>query len=147
MKAFFTGLFEYNHHCNRQLEELFAAHAGNIPGKVPLLYSHILNAHHIWNSRIIPSHQSFTVWQLHAMETFQAIGEDNFKNSLHILSGYDIEKLVSYNTSRGDQFSNSIKDILFHVINHSTYHRAQIATELKQAGIAPVSTDYIFYKR
>ena len=49
--------------------------------------------------------------------------------------------------SKGETFSNKIKDILFHIINHSTYHRAQIATDLKQNGIEPINTDYIFYKR
>jgi uncharacterized damage-inducible protein DinB len=44
-------------------------------------------------------------------------------------------------------FSNDIKSIIFHVINHSTYHRGQIASEFKQNGLDPMVTDYILYKR
>lgn len=46
-----------------------------------------------------------------------------------------------------EQSSPKIKDIMFHIVNHSTYHRAQIATELKDHGIEPLKTDYILYKR
>ena len=37
--------------------------------------------------------------------------------------------------------------MLFHFVNHSTYHRGQIASNLKEHGIEPLVTDYIFYKR
>ncbi|QLH28398.1 MAG: hypothetical protein HWD63_02710 [Candidatus Parvibacillus calidus] len=39
-----------------------------------------------------------------------------------------------------------MKDIIFHIINHSTYHRGQIAMEFRQSGLEPLNTDYIFYK-
>ncbi|WP_081413715.1 DinB family protein [Eisenibacter elegans] len=35
---------------------------------------------------------------------------------------------------------NSAQEVFFHIINNSTYHRAQIATELKQQGINPLAT-------
>ncbi|WP_185211767.1 DinB family protein [Sphingobacterium mizutaii] len=35
---------------------------------------------------------------------------------------------------------------MFHIINHSNYHRAQIATELRKQEIEPIQTDYIKYK-
>ena len=71
----------------------------------------------------------------------------NYEHSLHILDKFDLTATMSYTNSKGQTFSNSIRDILFHVINHSTYHRAQIATEFKQNGLEPLVTDYIFYKR
>ncbi|WP_111881753.1 DinB family protein [Aequorivita sp. CIP111184] len=33
------------------------------------------------------------------------------------------------------------------MINHSTYHRVQIINQLKEDGLKPIETDYIFYKR
>jgi uncharacterized damage-inducible protein DinB len=44
-------------------------------------------------------------------------------------------------------FSNTIKDILFHMINHSTHHRAQIAMDMRNNKLEPLPLDYIFYKR
>lgn len=58
-----------------------------------------------------------------------------------------LKKKISYKNSRGERFENSVRDILFHVINHSTYHRGQIATDCKLHGMTPLATDYIFYKR
>lgn len=54
---------------------------------------------------------------------------------------------IGYKTSKGDAFQNTVKDILFHIINHSTYHRGQIAANCKEYGIEPLMSDYIFYKR
>ena len=40
-------------------------------------------------------------------------------------------------------------DILYHILNHSTYHRAQIARELRELrelGITPPSFNFISFK-
>jgi uncharacterized damage-inducible protein DinB len=47
----------------------------------------------------------------------------------------------------GDTYTNSVQEILFHIINHSTYHRGQIMAQLRESGLEAISTDYIFYKR
>jgi uncharacterized damage-inducible protein DinB len=36
---------------------------------------------------------------------------------------------------------------MIHLVNHSTYHRAQIAILLRQQGFEPVNTDFITYDR
>jgi uncharacterized damage-inducible protein DinB len=58
-----------------------------------------------------------------------------------------LEKRVKYQNTKGEKFENSIKDITTHVINHSTYHRAQIAQHIKRANGTPAVTDYIVYQR
>lgn len=59
-----------------------------------------------------------------------------------------LTSVFSYKTMKGDPFSDSIEDTLFHVVNHSTYHRGQIITMLREAGVANVvSTDLIHYLR
>lgn len=35
--------------------------------------------------------------------------------------------------------------VLRHVVNHSTYHRGQVASKLKRLGIEPPATDLIFW--
>lgn len=56
-------------------------------------------------------------------------------------------RLIRYRNSNGEQFDNSIADILTHVINHSSYHRGQIFKMLRQKGEEPINTDYITYAR
>lgn len=147
MNDFFKELFAYSHHCNRQIAELLALNTEAASGKTTQLFSHILNAHHIWNSRIMDQRSGYKVWDIHAPQDYKAIDASNYTDSLHILDHYDLERTIHYTNSQGQAFDNSVRDILFHVINHSTYHRAQIASDLKQSGITPLITDYIFYKR
>jgi uncharacterized damage-inducible protein DinB len=87
------------------------------------------------------------VWELHSVQEFQNIDKVNYEQTLEILDKFDLNETIHYSNSKGQAFSNSIRDILFHVINHSTYHRGQIATDFKHSGIEPLATDYIFYKR
>ena len=36
---------------------------------------------------------------------------------------------------------------MIHLVNHSSYHRAQIALLLRQKGYEPINTDFITYDR
>lgn len=147
MKNFFTELFEYNRNCNRQLIELFSAAPDKLPGDAIRLLSHIVNAHHIWNHRIESRTPAVGVWELHSLPECSRMDADNHRHSLAILDNFEPDARVSYSNTRGQAFSNSPRDMLFHVVNHSSYHRGQIARSLRENGIAPIPTDYIFYKR
>jgi uncharacterized damage-inducible protein DinB len=35
--------------------------------------------------------------------------------------------------------------VLRHVVNHSTYHRGQVAAKLRRLGVEPAATDFIFW--
>jgi uncharacterized damage-inducible protein DinB len=69
----------------------------------------------------------------------------NYFDSLLIVDEYDLNKTIKCKTTRGDVFTSSVQDILFNIINHSTYHRGQIATEFRRTGIEPLLTDYVFF--
>ena len=43
-------------------------------------------------------------------------------------------------------YSKSIIDILYHILNHSNYHRAQIIMDLKQNNLAYPSLNFITFK-
>lgn len=144
MEQFFKELFEYGHYFNQKLGDLFAANPDKISEKSVRLYSHILNAHQIWNNRIEPKQPAFGVWEIHPIENCKDIDKINYENSLLILDKFDLNDTINYKNTKGRK---SIRDILFHIVNHSTYHRGQIATEFRQNGIDPLVTDYIFYKR
>jgi|SRR5690606_13776435 len=147
MKHFFTDLFEYSHHCNQQLATAISENKNIVSEKTVKLYSHIISAHQIWNNRIEPRQKIFEVWQEHSVKDFQAIDMMNYSDSIFLLERCDLNKIVDYKTGQGHVLVSKVQDILFHVINHSTYHRAQIATEFRNIGIAPLMTDYILYKR
>jgi uncharacterized damage-inducible protein DinB len=147
MKSFFKDTFEYSHHFNQKLVDIFCNQPEKTSDKSVKLFNHILNAHQIWNTRIEGNKTSFGVWELHPTKDLKNIDIINYQQTLHILDTFALTETINYSNSKGQGFSNNIRDIFFHIINHSTYHRAQIATEFKQNGIEPLVTDYIFYKR
>ncbi len=147
MKSFFKELFEYNHYCNQKLIDIFNNDHKNIPEKAIKLFNHILNAHRIWNSRIGQTQQTLGAWELNSIQDLKTIDKTNYEQTIQLLDKFDLADIINYSNSKGQVFSNYIRDILFHIINHSTYHRGQIAIEFKQHGVEPLATDYIIYKR
>jgi uncharacterized damage-inducible protein DinB len=147
IKSFFKELFEYNHAMNQKLISSFAANQSMTSEKSVKLIGHILNAHHIWNSRIDRKPSLYGVWESHSLTNFKEVDELNYKASSDILDKYDLTTEVDYTNTKNQAFKNTVKDILFHIINHSTYHRAQIASDFKQNELEPLISDYIFYKR
>lgn len=145
LNSFFRQLFAYNFHCNQQLANLLIEHETQVSEKSILLFSHILNAQHIWNSRMNAGSALHAVWDVQPLHLFRSLNTENHGASLAIINSVNLTAQVSYHNSRGS-FTNCYRDMLFHIINHSTYHRAQIATECKLANIAPLASDYIFYK-
>jgi len=146
MKDKITDLLKYTFHYNREIIVLLKNNLSQLDEKAIQLIDHTINAHQIWNSRVLKE-QSFGVWQKNEVENWEMINERNFENSIRILNNFDLEERVIYQNSKGDQFENTVFEMIFHVINHSTYHRGQINLLLKKSGIEPLFTDYIFYKR
>ena len=147
MKGFLHQLFDYNFYCNKKIIQQCSA-LGSVPENCVRLFSHILNAHHIWNHRLLGIPNTYGVWEMHAIDKWEDIHYENQRASFEIISNTDnFEKRVGYENSEGRSFANETKDILFHIINHSTHHRGQIMMELRKAGVVPEPLDYVHYKR
>ena len=63
------------------------------------------------------------------------------------LNETDLEGKREYVTTEGKPYSNGLQDMLLHLINHSSYHRGQVASLLRQVGATPLATDLILYLR
>lgn len=147
MKAFFNQLFDYNFYCNKKIIEECSRIQG-IPEKSLQLFSHLLNSHHIWNCRITGMDTVYGIWQLQPQDRWAEIHYENQRNSFEITTHTaDFDKRIDYENSEGRLFTNTVKDILFHIINHSTHHRAQISMDFRQQGLEPIPMDFIKYKR
>ena len=146
MKEHFQDLLKYNQHFNQLMIQNYLEDKLVWGEKSKKLLNHILNAHQIWNARILNQNQ-LEVWQINADDSLIEINSENFNNSSRILEERDITEIINYQNSKGKEFENSIQEIFFHFINHSTYHRGQIAMLMTEAGLEPLNTDYIFYKR
>ena len=142
----FHRIFEYHRTTNDRLLYALDSHGDQLPARSYPLYCHILNAHQIWNARIL-NRPPFGVRDVHTYEDCGVINADNYRETLSILERYDLEHPVNYATSSGDRYQNTVEDILFHVANHTAHHRGQIIADFRAAGLPPIQTDYIFYLR
>lgn len=149
MRKLFLDLFDYNHAMNLRFIE---AIAGISVPKDDLLrfMSHILNAHQIWLERMEGLTVTLKPWDTQLETNYVAIEHKNFSNTTEILintNEEEFDKILEYKTSTGVPFQNSNRDILMHIINHSTHHRAQIALLIRKREIDPPISDYIFHRR
>ena len=63
------------------------------------------------------------------------------------LGDEDLERTVEYRRFSGEAHADTLADLVRHVVNHSTYHRGQAATQLHHLGVKPPGTDFILYVR
>jgi uncharacterized damage-inducible protein DinB len=64
---------------------------------------------------------------------------------LRDLSEEDLGKLIAIRTRGGIETVQPLSDTLIHVVNHSSYHRGQAVSQVRQLGGVPEATDYFIY--
>jgi uncharacterized damage-inducible protein DinB len=114
------------------------------------LLAHILSAERLWLERIQGQPQSLPVWPDFSFDQCEAqIADLTFlwHTFLTQLPAADLSSKITYKNSKGEAWTNTIEDILTHVILHSAYHRGQIASEVRAGGEQPAYTDFIHAAR
>ncbi len=149
MKTHFTRLFEYDNYANQKIFSILKANPLDKPVQ---LMAHLLAAQQIWLSRCNgTAGTNYTIWpkgDINAFGNQTAENHQQWLNYLNTLKDEDFNRQIIYKNSQGDEFKNTLTDILTHVINHGTHHRAQIGQLLKAEGTNELpNTDFIFYLR
>lgn len=61
------------------------------------------------------------------------------------LGGRDFDRPISYENPPGTTWTYPLREMVRHVVNHSSYHRGQIASLLRRLGATPPATDYLVF--
>ena len=140
-------LFDHEWWANDQLISELRREAAD-PETLRLL-SHLVSAEHLWLSRIDIVKPRVAVWPTLSLDEIAALDADNRRRVRELLRRPDDtrEQIVHYRNSAGNEFDNTVRDILTHVALHANYHRGQIARAMRAAGREPVYTDYIGFVR
>ena len=64
-----------------------------------------------------------------------------------LIATRDSSELIQYRAFDGQPYSNTVEEIVCHVVNHGSYHRGQVASMLRQLGHKAVNTDLITFTR
>jgi uncharacterized damage-inducible protein DinB len=132
----------------RTLNALRAMHAP--PLDALRLYAHLLAAEHVWLARIEGTEPEMTPWPALALDQCAALGVKNHATLavlVETLSGAELQRTVRYRNTKGEEFGNTVEDIILHMALHGAYHRGQVARIVRGEGGAPQATDYIFFIR
>lgn len=161
MKQIFTQYASYNVWANTQFAEAIKGLTPSyfdkeIESSFPSIretINHIRSAEYIWLKRLQGTPP--TQWpQYHPVETPNEVAEAWLEGSKALalciegLQDSDFDTPYLYNDMRGNPQSDMLQSILMHAFNHSSYHRGQLVTLLRQSGITSIPrTDYIVYAR
>jgi len=113
-------------------------------------FAHVIGTEEIWLARLEQRPPRAAVWpELSAPELRSLIEETHAASRAYLaeLEAADLVATVRYTNSAGQEFTNSIGDILLHVALHGQYHRGKVNLLLRQAGLTPAPTDYIAFVR
>jgi uncharacterized damage-inducible protein DinB len=149
MKDHFIQLYQFNRWANGLVIESINEHASE-NSKILGLMSHIVLAQENWLRRVSAEQNDVPVWQLLPIQEVKSrsIATDQaWLNFLESISETELGATHFYTNMAGEPQQNTLEDIITHVANHGTYHRAQIVLLLRGAGIVPPSTDFIRYRR
>ena len=146
MKDVLKQLLTYNEEANRRFIDAVLS-GGPVGERVGVIFSHILNAHHFWNARVGGISPTGDPREIRPAETWATTNAENHKRSLELVESEEVERVVEYRDTKGNSHRNRIRDIFLHVVNHSSYHRGQLALLLGQEQKVSPPTDYIFYLR
>jgi uncharacterized damage-inducible protein DinB len=69
--------------------------------------------------------------------------EGKMREYLATLSEEALSQPVTYMSQKSDTFSYELWRLMFHVVNHQSYHRGQVATLLRQLGVQPPAVDFL----
>jgi len=160
-KAEILMLFDYSAWANRRIldaaeglsREQFTAPAGLDYGSLRGTLVHILSAETTWRKRCQEGISPSSPLVEDAFPTLAALrerwseAEQAMAAFLASLTDDDLQRTIHYRTTKGVQGQNPLWQLLLHVVNHGTQHRAEAAITLTQHGCSPGDVDLIVFLR
>ena len=153
-------LYEYDRWANGRVlravatlsAEQFTRDLGGSFRSVRDTLAHLYGAEWVWNERIegrspssLPTGTTFP--DLASVRAKLEEMDRHYIDYVSKLTPRDLQRVMTYKSFAGDEFSNPLWQSLHQLTNHATYHRGQTVTLLRQLGVKPVATDLIAFYR
>jgi uncharacterized damage-inducible protein DinB len=106
-----------------------------------------------WHGHSPAGKDAWALWKTDAcadLATLNQHWQEVVDRRAQFISELDESRLTAdlqFTLLNGDTNSMRVVDQMHHVANHATLHRGQVVGMIRQLGIAPPSTDLLFYLR
>jgi uncharacterized damage-inducible protein DinB len=155
-------LFDYNYWANGRIldaaggltdEQYAEAVPGLSHGSIRATLVHALAAEQIWQRRCLEGVSPTTLLKeadcptLAAMRALWAEEEAAMRAGLARLTDEALAGRMAYRTTRGTPMEDTLWQLLTHLVNHGTQHRAEAAVALTAFGHSPGDVDLIIFMR
>ncbi|MCY7376202.1 MAG: hypothetical protein LH472_09560 [Pyrinomonadaceae bacterium] len=141
-------LFVYNDWANRRI---VATLKGIDSEKSRKILAHLLITEQEYFERLYGKDSfGFDFWQELSLEECGNLARETAERYEKLLRKFDDEGLdlrIRYRTSEGVWFENTFRELLTHVVFHSSIHRGNIVLKLREENFTPPKIDYIIYLR
>ena len=151
-------LYRYNDWANHRLlrvastlaAELLTQDLGGSYKSIRDVVAHIISAEWAWlerwNGRSPESIPDWVSGSLSVLLEHLSDVEAQRNVFLQELSDAALSSEVAFRFLSGAADHHPLRDLMIHVVDHSSYHRGQLAAKLRQAGAVPPPTGFIAFK-
>ena len=141
-------LFEYDDWANRLT---IAALEASDSVKARQILAHILITKQEYFERLSGKDSTgFDFWPDLTIGECRTLADSTTESYASLLHNADeslLDRLTSYKTSEGVPYENTYRELLTHVLLHSSIHRGNIVLKMREEGLEPPKIDYILYLR
>lgn len=156
----FKTLFEFNYWANARTlqavdllpEEKLYVDLKNSFGSIHGTLVHLCGAEDIWLQRMngadpgkFMKKDDYPTYA--SVKTKWSEVEQGWKHYIAKLTEEESAKTLVFHNLKGEEVTQKVWQSLQHLVNHSTYHRGQITTLIRQSGGTPNGTDLIAFYR
>jgi uncharacterized damage-inducible protein DinB len=148
----------FRYHCWRQAKvcellegldtSVFSQQLHGSFGSLHIIVHHLVWAEMVWLGRV--DQNTVAVMQDRDMQEMLAVWRRSSSKWAEILatsSEEDFDSSFAYYNTKGEAFSSTLAEIIFHVVDHASYHTGQLMSALRGFGIEPIPTNIIHYLR
>lgn len=141
-------LFSYNDWANRRIVTALKEHNSEKSRKI---LAHLLITEREYFERLYGKDSfRFDFWQDLSLEECGRLARENAERYETLIRRFEEEGLnlrAEYRTSEGVRQENTFRELLTHVLFHSSIHRGNIILKMREEGFTPPKVDYIIYLR
>lgn len=142
------ALYAYNDWANRRI--IVALKSADSVRSLEILAHSLITEKEYYERLYGKNSTGADLWPKLTLEECGVLAREVAERFEKLLRKFDDEGLdirTKYHSTEGVPFENNFRELLTHVLFHSTLHRGNIILKLRDEGYEPPSIDYVIYLR